>query len=171
MKKLSLIFIFLFLFCDSCLANVFDYPKKFSDISKQLPELNSIKCNFKQEKHLQNIQKPLISGGDFEFKKNEGVYFYTTYPIKSTKNFTNKNYKQINDIINGISSKKYSKLEKEFDFYFEGGKTKWTLGLKPKKNSSVVNYISTITISGEDYIKQISIILSNGNKTYLWFTK
>ena len=171
MKKFRIIIVSSLLICNFCFGDVFNNPSPLNDISKQIPELNSIKCKFKQEKHLQNIQKPLISGGDFEFKKNEGVYFYTTYPVKSTQNYTNKNYKQINDIINGISSKRYSKLEKEFDFYFEGNGKNWTLGLKPKKDSSAQNYISSIIISGGDYIKQITISQTNGNKTILWFTK
>ena len=171
MKKFSLLLLCSFFICNFSFGNIFENPEKLSNISKNIPELDSIKCKFKQEKRLQNIQKPLVSGGDFEFKKNEGVYFYTTYPVKSTQNYTNKNYKQINDIINGISSKKYSKLEEEFDFYFEGDSSKWKLGLKPKKNSQAVNYISTITISGGDYINQITISQKNGNKTLLWFTK
>ena len=158
-------------FCNFCYADVFSNPENIETITNQIPELNSIKCKFKQEKHLQNIQKPLISGGEFEFKKNEGVYFYTTYPIKSTTNYTNKNYKQINDIVSGISAKKYTKLKKEFDFYYEKNGMKWTLGLTPKKESKAFNYISSIKIEGDDYIQKIDISQTNGNKTLLWFSK
>ena len=45
---------------------------------------------------MKNISKPIISNGNFKFVKNEGVYFETTYPIKSTVSYTNKDYKQIN---------------------------------------------------------------------------
>lgn len=171
MKKISILFFIIFLFCSFCSAEVFDNKKDLSYITKQIPEFGSIKCKFKQEKHLKNVQRPLISGGDFEFKKNEGVYFYTTYPIQSTTNYTNKNYKQINEIINGISAKKYSKLEKEFDFYFDSIGENWTLGLKPKKESSAFDYITSIKIDGSDYIKRIVISQKNGNETVLWFTK
>ena len=171
MKKISLFVFAIFLFCNCCIADVFDSKKSLYDIDSQIPQLNSIKCKFKQEKHLANVQKPLISGGDFEFKKNEGVYFYTTYPIQSATNYTNKNYKQINDIINGISSKKYSQLEKEFEFYFEKFGGNWVLGLKPQKGSSAYNYISSIKIEGSDFIQKINISQTNGNETLLWFTK
>ena len=133
--------------------------------------MGSIKCKFRQEKHLQNIAKPLISSGNFEFVENKGVYFYTLHPIQSTASYTNKNYKQINDIVNAISAKKYSRLEKEFNFYYEESSDEWTLGLKPKKNSNAYNYISSITIEGSDYISKIDIRQTNGNKTVLWFTK
>lgn len=171
MKRISILFFAIFLFSNFCLADVFDNKKDLSYITKQIPEMDSIKCKFKQEKRLKNIQKPIISGGDFEFKKNEGVYFYTTYPIQSTQNYTNKNYKQINDIINGISSKRYSKLEKEFEFYFDKNDENWTLGMKPQKESSVYNYIASIRIDGSNYIKKIVISQINGNETLLWFIK
>ena len=157
--------------CNYSFADVFDYPAKLETVSQQIPQMDSIKCEFKQEKHLKNIQKPIVSGGDFEFKKNAGVIFYTKYPVKSTTDYTNKNYKQVNEIVNAISSKKYFKLEKEFEFYYKKNDNNWTLGLKPKNNSDAKNFVSTITINGEDYIHQITIAQTNGNKTVIWFKK
>ena len=69
---------------------------------------------------------------DFKFDKNEGIFFETTYPIKSTTSYSNKDNQQINDIILAISNKKYSKLDKMFDFYYEKKGLIWTWGLKPK---------------------------------------
>ena len=169
MKKISIL-ILLLLSCP-VFADVYNSPSNLDKISKQIPKMGSIKCKFRQEKHLQNIAKPLISSGNFEFVENKGVYFYTLHPIQSTASYTNKNYKQINDIVNAISAKKYSRLEKEFNFYYEESSDEWTLGLKPKKNSNAYNYISSITIEGSDYISKIDIRQTNGNKTVLWFTK
>lgn len=170
MKKLSLIIVLLFLICP-VLAAGYDFSSNLNDISKQIPKMGSIKCKFRQEKYMQNISKPLISSGNFEFIENKGVYFHTLYPIQSTVDYTNKNYKQINDVVNAISTNKYSKLEKEFDFYYEKTSDKWSLGMKPKKNSNAYNYISSITIDGTDYINKISVEQKNGNKTILWFIK
>jgi len=173
MKKYNWIFIvFVFLlFCGKANADVYDFPANLKTVSKQMPKIESIKCKFKQEKYLQNLQNPLVSSGDFEFVENKGVYFYTTYPIKSAVNYTNKNYKQINDIINAISQKKYSKLEEEFEFFFMCNSNNWTLGMKPKKTSGAYNYISDITVEGADYIHKINLSQTNGNKTTIWFTK
>ena len=152
-------------------ANLYDKPAQLQDISDKLPKMHGIKCKFKQEKYLQNIQKPIISGGDFEFIENKGVYFYTKYPVESTTDFTNEKYKQINDIVKAISSKKYSKLENEFDFYYSGDISNWSLGLKPKKSSDAHKFISSITIEGKHYINKININQTNGNKTLIWFEK
>ena len=178
MKKFSLLIVF-FLCCLSVTANVYEHKTDFETIAKKIPTMESIHCKFKQEKTMQNIQNPIISSGNFEFKKGEGVYFYTTYPVKTAVNYTNKNYKQINNIVSAISDKKYSKLEKEFDFYYIGTPEKWILGLKPKgadaefgtKEAHTAEYISDITIEGSDYINKISIVQTNGNKTTLWFSK
>ena len=175
MKKIRLLFLIIFSVFfwsfSSVLAGVYDNPAPLSEISAQIPELNDIKCKFKQEKTVQNISKPLVSSGDFEFVKNKGVYFYTTYPIKSTVDYTNKNYKQINDIVRAISTKKYSGLEKEFNFFFSKTGNLWTLGLKPKPTSNLTNYIKTISIDGSSYINKIEISQTNGNKTVIWFIK
>lgn len=149
-------------------ADVFDHKTTIEQVLSEIPELESIKCRFKQERTVKNIQKPLVSNGNFEFKKGEGVYFETIYPVKSNVNYTNKNYKQINDVINAISTKKYSKLEKEFDIFYEEENSNWTLGLKPKDKNTV---LSKITIEGQDYIKKIEITQTNGNETKLWFIK
>lgn len=168
MKKF---FIILILISSFSFAGLYDNTANLQDISNKLPKLSSIKCKFKQEKHLQNIQKPIISTGDFEFIENKGVYFYTKYPIESSADYTNEKYKQINDIIKAISNKKYSQLEREFDFYYEGNISNWSLGLKPKKNSKAYDYIASITIFGTSYINKIAINQTNGNKTDIWFTK
>lgn len=171
MKKIiSSFFIFLAIQCFA-FSNVYDSPQNLDIILVKLPELKSIKCKFKQEKYLKNISKPIISSGDFEFVKNKGVYFTTTYPIQAQTNYTNKNYKQINEIINAISSKKYSKIEKEFDFYYEDKKSDWILGICPKSKSQSAEFISYITLSGQDYINKIEIKQTNGNKIILWLTK
>lgn len=171
MKKYSLIFFLSFFICSAVFASVYEHPAKLESVVKQIPKMGSISCKFKQEKYLQNISKPITSGGDFKFVENKGVYFYTTYPIKSTVDYTNKNYKQINDIVSAISSKKYSKLEKDFSFFYTQNSNGWTLGMKPKEKSDAHSYISAITIEGTDYIHNIEITQTNGNKTKLWFIK
>ncbi len=172
MKISKLAAFFLFAFASlPVFADVYDYPSRLEDIVQKLPALESVKCKFKQEKTVQNLAKPLISGGDFEFVKDKGVYFHTTYPIEASVDYTGKNYKQINDIVNAISTKKYSRLEKEFNFYHTGTTDNWTLGMKPKEESAAANYISSITVKGSSYISGIEILQTNGNKTVIWFDK
>lgn len=169
MKKFSSIILFLLFFVP--VTNAQGSQSSLENITKQIPQMGSIKCKFRQEKYLPSISKPLISSGNFEFVQNKGVYFHTLYPVQSTVDYTNKNYKPINDIINAISTKRYEKLEKEFSFYFAGNSSKWSLEMKPKEKSNAYNYISSIKIEGADYIHKINIQQKNGNRTVLCFTK
>lgn len=170
MKRISVAAALLLSVC-TAFADVYNFPSALEKISSNIPKMGSIKCKFRQEKYMQNVAKPLVSSGNFEFIENKGVYFHTLSPVESTVNYTNKNYKQINYVFNAISTQKYSRLEKEFDFYYEGNNNKWSLGMKPKKNSDAYNWISSITVDGSDYIRRIDIMQTNGNKTVLWFTK
>ncbi|MCR5261969.1 MAG: outer membrane lipoprotein carrier protein LolA [Candidatus Gastranaerophilales bacterium] len=171
MKKFSIFFFIFIIATNSVFADVFDSPAKVKQLAAQIPVMDSISCKFKQEKYLKNIEKPLISYGNFEYKKNIGIVFDTTYPVQLKTSYTNENRKQINSVINAISSKKYSELEREFDFFFEERNNNWTLGLKPKQSQNSSKILKSITISGNAIIENIEILQNNGNKTVLWFTK
>ena len=118
---------------------------------------------------IKNLQRPLLSEGNFRFVKGEGVYFETLYPIKSTVSYTNKEYKQINDIILAISNKKYSKIDREFDFFLSKNEDVWELELKPKTGSRSEKYLETLNIEGEKYINKIIITAKDGSRTTQWF--
>lgn len=168
-KSIYLIICFLF-FALSCNASVYDYKTTSKQLMKELPVLDNIECNFKQEKVLKNIKNPLISGGNFKFDKKQGVFFETTYPIKMNTSYTNKDYEQINDIILAISNKQYSKLDGTFDLYYKKNSQDWTIGLIPKGKTILDKYVASITIDGSDYIKKIVLEFKDGSRTTQWFS-
>lgn len=173
-KKLNKIFFIIVLplfLCLSAKADVFNHKTDLKTIEKQLPHLGDITCKFAQEKQIQGSKVIIKSGGDFKFEKNKGVTFYTTYPIKSTTSYTQKEYKQINSIIKAVSNKQYGKLEKEFDFYFEKKSQVWILGLKPKSGAPAANYLDSIEIDGKIDISKIEIITKDKTKTSIRFFK
>ena len=135
-----------------------------------MPSLNNINCKFRQEKVIKSSNLILKSSGDFSFEKDKGVIFYTTYPIKSTSSYTSKEYKQINSIISAISNKSYSRLEREFKFFYEKNDANWTLGLIPKENTQVYNYLKSIEIVGnQKMITKMIILPVDLSKTTIWF--
>ncbi len=164
----SCLILIIFLF-NAAYANVFQHKANISSFINEIPKTDSISCKFKQEKTVKGINKPLISGGNFKYIKNKGVYFETLYPVKSISTYTNEEYGQINSIINAISNKKYKNIESEFDFYFERENSLWHLGLKPKNNTKSSKFISTIEIEGNKNIDKITISTTKGNKITQWF--
>ena len=166
MKK---IFILILLFLTSpVFAGLYDKEEPLNNISKKIPALNNISCKFRQEKQASNIV--LKSSGNFVFDKSKGVTFYTTYPIKSTTSYSTREYKQINNVITAISNKSYSRLEKDFKFYFQKENDIWTLALMPKQTSQAYNYLKTIEITGGvEKINKIMILTCDKTKTTIWF--
>lgn len=152
-------------------ANLFESPAKIEDFINLLPEMKTISCKFEQTKYLTNIDKPVVSSGTFKFIEKEGVFFETLHPIKTTVSYTNKDYKQINDIILAISQKKYSKLNKDFYYFFNKNETSWKLGLKPKPESPASNYIISISIEGKNNIEKMILQFKNGSSTTICFSE
>lgn len=160
----------MFSFCIISLAqaNVFEHPQSLKNIT--IPSLNNINCKFRQEKVIKSSNLILKTSGDFSFEKDKGVIFYTTYPIKSTSSYTSKEYKQINSIISAILNKSYSRLEREFKFFYEKNDANWTLGLIPKENTQVYNYLKSIEIVGnQKMITKMIILPVDLSKTTIWF--
>lgn len=140
------------------------FAQSLKKIADEIPAYDSVKCKFRQEKQISDMV--LKSSGNFVFEKGKGVTFYTTYPIKSTTAYTTREYKQINNIINAISNKNYSRLEKEFEFYFD----KPILTLKPKSVSPAFNYLKAIEIqTGKTKIDKITILTCDNTKTTIYF--
>lgn len=153
-------------------AGVFEHPQRLEKISSEVPELKDISCHFAQEKVLPSSKVVIKSSGNFKFEKNKGVTFYTTYPIKSTNSYSSREYKQINSIISAISNKSYSRLERDFNFFYESKPAAWQLGLMPKKGTQVYNYLKSIEISGNrEMITKIVILPVDLSKTTIWFRK
>ncbi len=140
------------------------FAQNLSDIALQIPQFDSIKCKFKQEKQVSGMV--FKSSGDFVFEKDKGVIFYTTYPVKSTASYTTKEYRHINNVINAIAGKNYSKLEKDFEFSFDNR----ILKLMPKPVSQAYNHLKLLEIeTGDAKINKIVILLCDGTKTSIWF--
>ena len=169
--KNKIVFLFAFLFFSFLPLNAYS-EKIFSEqLADKLPKIENRECKFRQEKVLKNLQKPLVSNGNFKLVKGEGVYYETLYPVKSTVSYTNRDYKQINDIILAVSNKKYSKLDREFDLFYIGNKNMWTLKLEPKEVSRAYKYLDFILLKGSDKIDQIVIVTKDESKTTQWFSE
>jgi len=157
----------LILFCTpSAYADVFSHPEKLSVIIKSLPEFNSVKCKFEQEKTMSGVV--FKSSGDFEFIKDKGIVFKTTFPVQNVTSYESSQYKQINEIVNAISSGNFEKIESVFNFYFEKQGAKWVLGLVPKK-SKQAEYLKSIEIEGEKNISKMIITTQNSVVTKIRF--
>ena len=152
-----------------CFASegVFNYPAASKDISKSIPELNSVSCKFTQERYLES--SVLKSGGYFRYIKDKGTIFETLYPIKSTVSYNSSKNRQINDIINAVSNKNFGYLDNNFDLYYSKENNSWTVGLKPKAKSAVSSQLHDIIIKGKSEINFIKISTVKNGTTEISF--
>ena len=74
MKKISLSILISIFISIQAIADVYEHPISLKTLSTEIPKMGGIKCKFRQEKHIQNIDKPLVSSGDFEFIENRGDF-------------------------------------------------------------------------------------------------
>ncbi len=149
MKILSFLLIF-FISLPSFASDLFSNKTSAKYVIENAPSFENAICTFSQNKFMKKSEISLISGGDFEFMKDKGVIFKTTYPIQSDSYYTSDSNKNAASIIKSVANKDYSFLEKNFDIYYlkEENSTNWTLGFKPKKGSKIEDNLLSIQIFG-----------------------
>ena len=180
MKKIAVFAVFIFCFfilkTEASAADVFNHPAAAQTAAAQMPEFESTKCKFKQNKYMTASKINLVSGGNFQFVKDEGVSFETTYPIHSETSYTTSNNKNINAIVKAIINKNFSYIEKNFEIYYmKTGTLNWILALKPKVNSPLIRDMKYLIITGETkntrgIITKI-VISTENNTTTISFTQ
>lgn len=166
-KNVIYILIAIFFIPQACFADVFNSPRDLEYIVQKMPVFDVMDCNFKQEKKMPN-NVILNSSGEFVFDKTNGVTFKTTYPIKTVNAYSPREYNQINEIINAIANRKYSKLENQFNFYYLDTNP-WQFAMKPKVNSQASKYIKYVEIFGKNQISKMVVATTNSVKTTIWF--
>ena len=163
------VFLILFLFCFSwqtCAKQL-----SIQDIMDNLPEIKNTYCDFTQEKYISNSGIKLVSGGKFQFDKENGVIFETLYPIQNTISYSASANQKINRIVNAISNQNFSALEKNFDLVFDEKETSWYLQLTPKTDSQMAQVLKFIELSGnKQSIEKIHIYNVNSDYTLLKFS-
>ena len=173
MKKIAVFAVFIFCFfilkTEASAADVFNHPAAAQTAAAQMPEFESTKCKFKQNKYMTASKINLVSGGNFQFVKDEGVSFETTYPIHSETSYTTSNNKNINAIVKSIINKNFSYIEKNFEIYYMKLDTaNWIFALKPKANSPLNKDMKHLIVTGQTKNKKgiiTKIVISTENNT------
>jgi len=148
---------------DKSFKKVTNLEQLKSKISEYSNKTNSIKSDFIQEKHLEILEKPLISNGKFLYKKQNNIRWEYTEPLKyiivihkgkfTIKDETkvseydiesNKMFKEINNMI--ITSMKGEIINnKDFNTTFFENNKFYLAKLKPNKKE-IADFISSIKI-------------------------
>lgn len=157
-------------------------------ISQRLGQMHSMRAQFSQEKKLAALRRPLRSQGSFLFAGGKGVCWQTTTPFDTLFVITpeaifqkSENARPIRvkaeeqPIIHGFTNVflalfkgDTAALSEEFTLTFAGTDQDWTIGLKPK-SMLVGKLIEAIVLRGQEYINQVCILETSGDRTLIHF--
>jgi len=156
----------------------------FNTICENLAKNPIIKGNFVQEKHLTRFNRSLESSGNFIIAVKQGMVWETLKPFPSTmvmgNDFImqsrpdgrksvlsaqgNETFTQMASVISAVFSGQSQGLLKNFDVYFSGSVSDWTMGLLPR-DSVFASFIAKIILSGDSVMRSIKLFEQSGDTT------
>ena len=137
-------------------------------------ELNNIECNYRQEKELSRISKPLISSGIFKYEKEGTISLQQQDPFKEifilNKESKNRFDEYINQfIISILNGKILSNPELEIN-YQEDDET-YIVEINPEKSKMRKNIKEIILTFHKEIVSliQLKVISKNGDINKITF--
>lgn len=166
-----------------------EHEAGFEDVAGQLRQIQILRANFKQEKKIQALRRPLRSQGRFVFSAEKGLYWQTIRPFDTVFVMTPVGIAQKSDgkttmniraeeqpVIHGFTevflamfNGDASVLKGKFSLYFQGDTSSWVLGLVPKGRimSSMIHHI---VLSGDSVVQTVDFVEKNGDITQIQFS-
>jgi hypothetical protein len=168
--------------------DVFRFPlspqttNTFNAVCTNLAANPIVKGNFVQEKYLTRFDRSLMSSGNFIIAVEHGMVWETLRPFPSTmvlgKQFIlqsrpdgrtsvlsaqgNETFTQMADVISMVFSGQSQGLLENFEVYFLGSVSNWTIGLLPR-DSVFASFVTRITMSGDSAIRSIRLFEPNND--------
>lgn len=155
------------------------------DILQTLAAKPLVRAEFRQEKTLPALKKPLHSEGQLVFAGKEGVLLFIRKPVQAQLVITpdvllqktartqarlrldQSPYGAVAGIFSQLMSGDANKLKKTFSVEaLEKNGTAWTLSLRPR-DSRLQKLFATLRIRGDDYLRELHIHDTSGGETLM----
>ncbi len=183
---------FVFLLLYFCSANVFSQNSNaltIDELTKELSLQNFVGGDFNQVRTIKGFSKEVLSSGRFYFWRNQGLYWEinkpyfhaTTYNKNKTLSWNSNGevtadessdviQRHVNKVILSLFGADSSQLNKMFEAEkVERNESAWSIELSPKMKA-IKNNISTISLSGQTYLKEVTIFAVSGERTQISFS-
>jgi hypothetical protein len=148
-------------------------------IQKRFQQVQMIKLHFKQEKHLQETERVLVSRGVLTVAPKLGVDWHVLKPFESEWTVTRDGRvlrgpksgatTAVANLLMGLFSADIEQLKSLFHVYWQKQSAGWWLGLKPKK-ARLKKAIDSIAVAGSEYVKRVEVNEASGDHTVIQFT-
>lgn len=150
-------------------------------------DADTVRGSFVQYKHLAELERPLVSRGEFTAARGRGIIWRITAPIESTLVITDEyliesvngretmrvsaderpGLKWVGSILMAVFRSNTEKLEQFFTVHAETlDDNRWTLELVPRLDA-VAKYLKTIRVTGADEIEEIRIEEQGGDSSVI----
>jgi outer membrane lipoprotein-sorting protein len=174
MKFIKILLLFLLSFNYSYADDV------LAKITERLAKTEITQGNFRQEKRLKILRKPLISTGIFTYDQSKGVIWKTLTPVTSmlllndTHLLTTQGEQAVpaafGKVFKAMLGGDLNQLADGFSITGTDQKPAWQLELKPK-DELLKKIISSIVLSGDNELRFLEIQEAGGNLTHIKFDK
>lgn len=164
-----------------------DSSALLKQVSGQLAKPEAMKVNFSQVKKITGFSKSLNSSGQATIVKNRGLLWVTQMPSPSTLKITangisetrggstvvmsngqEPKLKAVGTILTSLMSGDFAPLQQYFQITGTASKGAWRLSLNPSE-PGVKQAISSISVSGGQYVNSVVIRERNGDQTQIQF--
>jgi len=160
------------------------------DIEKRLFKSDMLRADFRQEKNLRALSRPLVSHGKLLFVAGEGVLWQVTEPyvmsvlmkpeeivewngegeVRRVDTAANPVLSALTEIFLAILSGDTQFLEQHFELSPTASDSGWQLDLRPK--SKALNAIvSNIRLFGDRFVEEVQVNEAKGDTTSLQFSE
>ncbi|MCL2808783.1 MAG: outer membrane lipoprotein carrier protein LolA [Treponema sp.] len=186
-KILFLVFVFIVSYVYAQ-EDVFRHPlvpqtmNTFNATCENLAQRPIIKGSFIQEKYLNRFDRSLNSSGNFIIASEKGMVWETLQPFPSTmimgRDFIlqvrpngqksvlssqgNETFTHMADVMNSLFTGQSIGLLENFEVFYLGSVSNWTMGLLPK-DSVLTSFVTKIIMSGDSAIRSIKLFEQNGD--------
>ena len=158
-------------------------------LQKHLALETTLRCDYRQTRHISGMTRPLISTGTLEISQNSALLLNQQKPFRQTLRITpetivttidkqppeiitakqNPRLFQFNQLLSALFRADHAALQKNFDFTLTGTSENWTLQLTPREDL-LKKIFTRITLSGARHINTLRIEDRQNDTTTLDFT-
>lgn len=161
----------------------------FPEMSQRLVRGQVLRADFRQERTLRALNRPLISHGKLIFAAEDGVLWHLVEPFvvfvlmrpgeviewseegvrRRTETASDPVFGTLTDVVLSTLSGDSQKLRQHFDLSSAPSESGWRLSLRPR-SAALAAAVSGIEVSGQQFVERVRVIGAKGDMTTIQFS-
>lgn len=173
-----------------CVGSSYLWASDLTELKAITATPENLSGTFQQNKYLAQLETSLKSTGEFNYVRDKKIIWHILTPVDSTLELTpnsmlsyqgdqqvskldgesNPVVAVFSDIFFGVMTAQWQVLEQYFTVEAEVKGQQWQAKLTPT-DKNVANFIQQVSLSGDQYLQQITLFEPEGNRTQIEFDK